>query len=113
MHVLGNDFVIVDLRDGRPLPSKDKIALLSDRHMGIGCDQFITIEKPKNKKAKAFMRILNADGSEAEACGNATRCVANILIKESRGRPVTVETVAGLLECSAADGLGTGDMGVP
>ena len=112
MHGLGNDFVIVDIRDGAKLPAKAQIAALSDRRTGIGCDQFITIEP--STRADVFMRIMNGDGSEAEACGNATRCVADIVMKEKGSDKIVIETVAGLLDCAAApDGGVTVDMGVP
>lgn len=115
MHGLGNDFVIVDARGGGPLPGREKIAALTDRHTGIGCDQFIIIHSPKNKSADAFMQTLNyPDASEAEACGNATRCVADILINQSGRNAVVIETLAGLLACvRGADGRITVDMGAP
>ncbi len=98
MHGLGNDFVVLDRR-------RDDIALgaaaaraLADRHTGIGCDQLIVLERPRHPAAQAFMRILNADGSEAEACGNATRCVARLIAEESGERRVRIETLAGLLD---------------
>lgn len=115
MHGLGNDFIIVDLRNGGELPSKDKIAVLTNRKTGIGCDQFIAVLPPKSDNADCFMRIFNApDASEVEACGNATRCVADLLMKDLDKDAVTVETVAGYLECSSEDdGRITVDMGVP
>jgi diaminopimelate epimerase len=112
MHGLGNDFVIVDVRDGTKLPACDKIAVLSNRKTGIGCDQFIAIEPTEN--CDVFMRIYNPDGSEAEACGNATRCVASMIMKETGKHEIVVETVAGMLECwLEKDGRVTTDMGVP
>ena len=115
MHGVGNDFVIVDLRNGTPMPPKAKIAALTDRQTGIGCDQFITIEKPKDSKVTAYMGIYNApDASEAEACGNATRCVADILMRESGKDRVVIQTVVGFLECwREKDGRITADMGIP
>lgn len=112
MHGLGNDFIIVDLRGDQVLPKQKEVAELSDRKIGIGCDQFIAIEA--SDKADAFMRILNSDGSEAEACGNATRCVADMLMTEKGSDFVVIETVAGLLQCSREeDGRITVDMGTP
>lgn len=115
MHGLGNDFVIVDQRGGTPLPDKDRIAALTDRKTGIGCDQFIPISPAKSKDADCFMRILNApDASEVEACGNATRCVAEIIMRDKETVSCVIETVAGLLRCSKEEGgLITVDMGVP
>ena len=112
MHGLGNDFVILDARvrdfDNKPELSKK----LGDRHFGVGCDQIIFIEP--TDKATAFMRIYNPDGSESGACGNATRCVADILLKESGGGDCVIETKAGLLKCIRANGDQiTVDMGEP
>lgn len=115
MHGLGNDFIVVDVRDGTELPPREVIAAMTDRKTGIGCDQFIPILPPKTEGTDAFMRILNApDGSEAEACGNATRCVADILMREKGKDKVVIETVAGLLECrKESDNQITADMGIP
>ena len=115
MHGLSNDFIMVDLRQGGALPEKERIAALTNRKTGIGCDQFIPILPAKSDKADCFMRIFNApDASEAEACGNATRCVADLLMRESGKETCVVETVAGYLNCSRADdGNITVDMGVP
>ncbi len=111
MHGLGNDFIIVDIRDGETRPDTHTVTALSNRKTGIGCDQFIVIEP--SQKGDAFMRILNGDGSEAQACGNATRCVADILMKQNDVREATIETVAGLLKCTATGDNVTVDMGVP
>src|SRR5690349_20745411 len=74
MHGLGNDFVVIDARN-RPLAlSEDQVRAIADRRTGVGCDQFIVIEPAADPGADAFMRIRNPDGSEAGACGNATRC---------------------------------------
>jgi diaminopimelate epimerase len=97
MHGLGNDFVVLD---GRRTPiAIDAVAAraVSDRHTGIGCDQLIVIEPARAPQAHAFMRIVNADGSEAEACGNATRCVARLIGEETGETRIGIETVAGLL----------------
>lgn len=111
MHGLGNDFVVVDARDGRVVTAELARAL-GDRRRGVGCDQILVLETPKTAGADVFMRIFNPDGSMAEACGNGTRCVAGLTQAES-GRPVvTVETVAGLLRAErGADGMITVDMG--
>ena len=102
MHGLGNDFVVFDARE-RALPLDDAHArAIADRHTGVGCDQLLVMERPKNPKADVFMRIRNADGDEVEACGNGTRCIAAALMHETGKRRVTIETVAGLLEASDA-----------
>ncbi len=103
MHGLGNDFVVVDAR-GEPFVADERVARhIADRHIGIGCDQLIVIEKPRNGQADAFMRIRNADGGEVAACGNATRCVAQLLMAESGRDHAYIETVAGRLEAARAD----------
>ena len=97
MHGLGNDFVVLDAR-GRALDlSEAQVRRISDRHTGVGCDQFIIVRPPKAAAADAFMEIRNADGAEVEACGNATRCIAKLLTAETGRDRVTIETVAGLL----------------
>jgi len=113
MHGCGNDFVVFDER-ARPFGfTPARAAALANRRTGIGCDQFITIEpSPPDSHADAFMRIRNPDGSEAGACGNATRCIAHLLAAET-GRPTQIiRTVAGNLESELlADGRVRVDMG--
>ncbi|MEI7608621.1 MAG: diaminopimelate epimerase [Rhodospirillaceae bacterium] len=113
MHGLGNDFVVIDVR-GRPLElPAAAVRTISDRRTGVGCDQLILIEPPKSAGTAAFMRIRNADGSEVSACGNATRCVARLLMEESRSRHLAIETRAGRLEASSGeDGRVTVNMGL-
>jgi len=95
MHGAGNDFVVLDARTDAVCLTQAQSTLLADRRRGIGCDQIILIEPAPT--ADAFMRILNADGSEAGACGNATRCVAALLAAETGARALTIQTSAGLL----------------
>jgi len=78
MHGLGNDFVIIDAREELFAPTPDQAQRIADRHFGVGCDQLIVLEPPMDAAADVFMRIYNADGGQAEACGNATRCVARL-----------------------------------
>ena len=113
MHGLGNDFVVIDARD-RPLAlSNQEAQAIADRHSGVGCDQLLILEKPaKPNLADVFMRILNADGSESGACGNGTRCVADLLMRESGRDKLVIETAAGLLDAErAAGGRVSVDMG--
>ena len=91
MHGLGNDFVVIDARVHVVEMTKARAHGIADRHIGIGCDQLILLEKSEIADVK--MRIFNADGSEVEACGNATRCVALLLEKSAR-----IETIGGILE---------------
>jgi diaminopimelate epimerase len=108
MHGCGNDFVILDERPRALGITPARAALLADRHTGIGCDQVIVIEAGE----PAFMRIYNPDGSEAGACGNATRCVADILMRETGRTNVTIRTISGDLPAvMRPDGLIEVDMG--
>ncbi|MDH3792846.1 MAG: diaminopimelate epimerase, partial [Rhodospirillales bacterium] len=102
MHGLGNDFVVIDARR-EPFDLDDAQArTIADRRLGVGCDQLIVMEPAASSTADVFMRIRNADGGEVEACGNATRCVAALLMAERGGERCTVETRAGLLEAKPA-----------
>lgn len=112
MNGLGNDFVVVD---GRCTPVRIEAAEarhLANRSSGIGCDQVIVLEPSRHADVK--MRILNADGSEVSACGNATRCVAWLLSEETGARHLTIDTAAGELEAdvTSIDRI-TVDMGHP
>jgi diaminopimelate epimerase len=112
MHGLGNDFVVLDFRRSALTLGDGAARRLADRRTGIGCDQVILLEPPRHPAAQVLMRIRNADGSEAEACGNATRCVADLLYRETRAPRIRIETAAGLLEAEArVDGSFAVDMG--
>ena len=111
MHGLGNDFVIIDARDTPFRPSQRQIKAITDRHEGVGCDQLIVLEP--SDRASLFMRIFNTDGSEAESCGNATRCVASLLFAAEEHRP-RIETPAGVRNAwNDAGGRIWVDMGRP
>jgi len=107
MHGLGNDFVVLDGREAS-LPAIDAALAraIADRHTGIGCDQLVLIEQ--SERADLRMRIFNADGSEVEACGNASRAVARL-----HGRDATIETTGGLIRAQLAGDDISVDMGVP
>jgi diaminopimelate epimerase len=112
MHGCGNDFVIIDERSNAWGLSTAQVARIADRHLGVGCDQLILLRP--SAAADAYMHILNADGTEAGACGNATRCVADILMRERGDTALSIQTVAGILparRCSAAEIVV--DMGPP
>lgn len=110
MDGLGNDFVIVDLREGGSL-SAEAARLLGDREGPLGCDQIIGLEQAGHDAA---MIIYNADGSKAEACGNAARCVGWLLMEESGEAEVQFGSPAGLLAAYRADDFAiTVDMGTP
>jgi diaminopimelate epimerase len=105
MHGLGNDFVVLDARKAALDLSVPQRRAIADRRLGVGCDQLIVLEPPTERDADVFMRIYNPDGSEAGACGNATRCVASVMRDESKTDQVTVQTISGLLE-SQKTGMG-------
>jgi diaminopimelate epimerase len=113
MHGCGNDFVVFDERAGPLGLTARRAAAIADRRTGVGCDQFIAIEPPpENSNADAFMRIRNPDGAEAGACGNATRCVADLLARETGRCNQVIRTAAGNLPSEALpDGRVRVDMG--
>jgi len=111
MHGLGNDFVIFDGRAQKfQIPLK-RIRELADRRTGIGFDQMVIIDSAKSSETDAFMRIYNADGSEVGACGNATRCIAKLLIKELKKSVVILETKAAILKAQMTGNDVSVDMG--
>jgi diaminopimelate epimerase len=111
MHGLGNDFVI--LHSDKTL-EPDFVKAIANRRTGVGCDQLLVIEPAQDGAADIFMRIFNNDGSEAQACGNGTRCVSHYWMKENNRRACVIQTVAGLLKCEMQeDGLVRVDMGAP
>ncbi len=112
MHGLGNDFVVFDARRESIELDAGQARAIADRHAGVGCDQVIVVEPPRSASADAFMRIFNADGGEIGACGNATRCVAAMVMKEKDASRAVIETAAGLLAASSAgDAMVAVDMG--
>lgn len=112
MNGLGNDFAIFDGRNEAISFGAGRASALADRENGIGFDQLIIMEP--SPRADVFMRILNADGSEVDACGNATRCVARLIAGEVNRPGVTIETNAGLLTGQIMNETQvTVDMGVP
>lgn len=104
MHGLGNDFVLFDAREAPVAMDAAKARAIADRRTGVGCDQVILLEP--SEIADVRMRIWNADGSEAEACGNAARCVATL-------GPETIETKGGVLRATASASGASVDMGAP
>jgi diaminopimelate epimerase len=112
MNGLGNEIVVVDMRAApQPISAAEARAAAS----AVPYDQLMVVYPARISGTDAFVRIYNNDGSEAGACGNGMRCVADILFKESGNRTLTVETRAGLLPClkGAAPLTSTVDMGVP
>jgi diaminopimelate epimerase len=112
MHGLGNDFVVIDCRATPLEMTPARARTLADRRLGVGGDEVILIEN--SPSADARMGIWNPDGEEVDACGNATRCIAALLMAETGKPNVTIATNAGILRCSdAGGGLVTVDMGLP
>ncbi len=106
MHGLGNDFIIVDERSMQNPIDRAKIAAASQRHTGIGCDQFIILMD--SKLADVKMEIYNSDGSKVGACGNASRCVISLL-----GQNASIETDGGLISGRFHNSQIEMDMGAP
>jgi len=100
MHGAGNDFVVIDLRGGQPLPTTDQVRALGDRHTGIGFDQLLGIQDSGREDCIASYRIWNIDGSLAEQCGNGARCVAAWLKRDgaATGARFRLDSPAGPIE---------------
>lgn len=112
MHGLGNDFVIIDTRNQEVNDFQAVSRQMADRHFGVGCDQVIFLKE--SNAADIYMGIYNPDGSEAGMCGNASRCVADLVLKETGASNISIETVSGIVHCvEFANGLVTVDMGEP
>jgi len=114
----GNDFVLLDRRAGAELPYSDLAQTLCDRHLGVGADGLLVLERASNMGADVAMRIFNADGSQAEMCGNGVRCVARYMYERTPTAPrhLKVETASGTVQTEIAGGSPFSvrvDMGVP
>jgi len=113
MNGLGNDFVVLDLRREPFVLSETLTRAIADREKGVGCDQLITIEEPRNG-GDVFMGIRNADGSTVGACGNAARCIGKLILEETGKDAVLIETLGGNTVARHAEGGHiTVDMGEP
>lgn len=113
MHGLGNDFVVIDGRRRDPALSADQSRRIADRRRGVGFDQLLILEPARSGDGDVYMRILNPDGGEARACGNGTRCVADLIMTETGRNQTVVDTIAGPIACHRNDdGTVTCDMGM-
>lgn len=115
MHGLGNDFIIFDAPQGR-LPDADRWRSLSHRHKGIGFDQALVLEPPRDKNTAVFYRVFNADGGEVEQCGNGARCVATLVSRRLARGPgeIAMDSPGGVVRARVLkDGWVSIDMGVP
>lgn len=112
MHGTGNDFVVIDVRKHSLKIDEALAKHLADRRLGIGCDQLVVIDNSKN--ADAYMHIYNCDGSKISTCGNASRCVGDILLRELKKSDVAIETGAGIVKAKRiGDADVQVDMGAP
>ena len=116
MHGLGNDFIVLDLRSGEIELSAEQIRRLSHRQFGIGFDQLLQIKSPSSLDVDFDYRIYNADGDEAEHCGNGARCLAKFVYDNglSNKNPLAVKTLNRILFLDTNEnGEVTVDMGSP
>lgn len=112
MHGIGNDFVVLDARQSPLSLPAAGVQALADRRTGVGFDQLIILEPSQN--ADVFMRIHNADGSEAAACGNGARCVGAVVMREKQADAALIETASGMIAArDAGDQRVSIDMGRP
>ncbi|PHR61125.1 MAG: diaminopimelate epimerase [Robiginitomaculum sp.] len=112
MHGLGNDFVVIDARCGNDPMTAALARVIGDRHRGIGFDQLAVIRSETG--VTAAVDYWNSDGSMSDACGNATRCIARLLMAETGDTAITLRTGRGDLACEdAGDGLIRINMGQP
>jgi len=117
MQGLGNDFVVFDAPAAADAHlDSSSLRALADRHTGIGFDQALMLETPRDADSRVFYRIFNSDGTEVEQCGNGARCIAALLYARAPelGRNLVMESVGGRVHARVRDdGLVSVDMGVP
>lgn len=116
MHGLGNDFVVVDAINQTVDLTPEQARFIADRHFGIGCDQLLLVERSPLPEVDFRYRILNADGSEVEQCGNGARCFARFVYNKglTDKETIVVETAGGIITLYLIEsGLVRVDMGVP
>ncbi|MDE0695642.1 MAG: diaminopimelate epimerase [Boseongicola sp.] len=112
MHGLGNDFVVIDRRQGGVRITPELARTAGDRRRGVGFDQLAVIESDQASAGR--LTFFNPDGSISAACGNATRCIARHLMNETGQNAVTLRTERGMLACEdAGDGMTRVNMGTP
>ena len=115
MHGLGNDFVVIDAITQAIDLTSEQIMAISDRHLGVGCDQLLLVEKPTTDQAEFRYRIYNSDGGEVEQCGNGARCFALFVRQQglTTSNTIPVETTGGLIELRIEDDQVVVNMGIP
>ncbi len=116
MHGLGNDFVVIDAINQDISLTSEQVRFIADRHIGVGCDQLLLVERPTLDQAEFRYRIYNADGGEVQQCGNGARCFARFVHDHSltSSTEIPVETASGMIVLKLEqDGQVSVDMGVP
>lgn len=116
MHLLGNDFVVIDSIQQNFKPNGKLIRLWANRHRGIGFDQLLLIEKSQSKSTHFYYRIFNADGNEVAQCGNGALCVAKFLLDKqlTKKNPIHLMTIHTALELNSKEnGKVTANLGLP
>src|SRR5580698_9052869 len=118
MQGLGNDFLVFDAPAAAADAHLDssRLRALADRRTGIGFDQALMLENPRDAVSRVFYRVFNADGTEVEQCGNGARCVAALLYARAPelGREFAMGSVGGVVRARVADdGMVSVDMGAP
>ena len=112
MHGLGNDFIIFDNIKNPIIHQPDFVQRMSNRRIGVGCDQLMTIQNTSIKE-NFKVKMYNSDGSETGACGNGVRCIADYLMKKEKIDNLYIETISGKLECNKDKRDVTVNMGKP
>ncbi len=116
MHGLGNDFVVLDAIAHPVALTPEQLRFIADRHFGIGCDQILQVEAPRQPDTDFYYRIFNADGGEVEQCGNGARCFVRYVRDKglTTQAAIRVGTLSGVIVPRLeADGQVTVNMGVP
>lgn len=116
MHGTGNDFVVINAIEEKIELGEQRLRYLADRHFGVGCDQVLLVEKPRDQNTDFYYRIFNADGSEVEQCGNGARCFARFVYEKGLTNKTTIPvgTARGIIHLTLEDnGLVRVNMGAP
>src|SRR5260370_760064 len=117
MQGLGNDFLVFDAPPAtHHSVDSNVLRALADRHTGIGFDQALMLEAPRDAHTRVLYRVFNSDGSEVEQCGNGARCVAALMYarQPELGREISMESAGGVVHARVReDGMVSVDMGIP
>ena len=116
MHGLGNDFVVLDTINQKIALTPEKIQLLANRHLGVGCDQVLLVQPSTSADSDFIYRIFNADGTEAEQCGNGARCFVRFVYDNglTQKKELRLQTKKGIISTRLEqDGQVTVNMGKP